>query len=187
VTLHEVLNRAEELAYEEVDQRISSLPEKKKRRIAKIVGHAAVKYTLLSIDPMKTVIFDWDRALNFETNSAPYIQYSHARACSILKRVKEEPKPDYSTLEDPKERFLILTLSEWPALFINAVEELKPGIITAYSNQLADRFNSFYASLQVINAETSELKGARLALVKAVRIVLRNALNLLGIVAPENM
>ena len=187
VTLLEVVEKAVELAYEEVDKRTPHLSEEEKTAIAKMVGHGAVKYTMLSVDPMKTITFDWGKALNFETNSAPFIQYSHARACNILKKAEETPEPDYSSLGEKRERELLMSLARFPEVFEGAVEELKPGDITAYSNQLADQFNSFYAALPVLKAETQGLVGARLRLVDSVRIVLRSALSLLGIDAPERM
>jgi arginyl-tRNA synthetase len=187
VTLNEVIDRSTELAFEEVSKRNPDLPQEEKDRTARTVGHGAVKYTLLSVDPMKAVIFDWGKALNFETNSAPFIQYSHARACNILKRANERPKPEYGRLVDPRERELITLLASFPQVFQDAVIELKPSDISAYVNTLADSFNSFYAALPVLKAEPSGLLGARLMLVEAVRLVLRNALSLLGIIAPERM
>jgi arginyl-tRNA synthetase len=187
VTLNDVLSKALELAYEEVEKRAPELPEQEKNEIARMVGYGAVKYTLLSIDANKQVVFDWNKALNFETNSAPFIQYSHARTCNILKKAEETAEPDYEQLTEVKEREVINVLAEFPDVFTGAVEELKPGDITAYSNSLADKFNSFYASHSVINAETPELSGARLALVDATRITLRNALKVLGIEAPKRM
>ncbi len=187
VTLTEVLERSVELAYGEVAARSPHLPEEQKREISGMVGHGAVKYSLLSVDPMKTVVFDWAKALNFEMNSAPFIQYSHARACNILARAGDEPEPDYGLLMDPRERGLVTMMASFPEAFEGAATELKPGDITAYANNLADGFNSFYASLQVLRAETPGLVAARVALVDAVRIVLRNALSLLGIEAPERM
>ena len=174
-------------AYEEVDTRSAHLSKDEKMEIARMVGHGAVKYTMLSIDPMKTVVFDWEKALNFETNSAPFIQYSHARACNILKRVEVKFKADHGALGENKERELVMTLAGFPEVFEGATKELKPGDLTAYANQLADRFNSFYAALPVLKAETPGLAGARLELVDAVRVVLRNVLTLLGIDAPERM
>jgi arginyl-tRNA synthetase len=187
VTLIEVNERAIELAYEEVTKRSPHLPEEQRREIAEIVGHGAVKYTMLGIEPMKTVVFDWGKALNFETNSAPFIQYSHARACNILKRAGEQPEPEYGELMDVRERELLLMLAGFPEVFEDAVNELKPGSITSYANSLADKFNSFYAALPVIKAESETLVGARLKLVDAVRVVLGNALSLMGIMAPERM
>ncbi|MCW3978641.1 MAG: DALR anticodon-binding domain-containing protein, partial [Candidatus Bathyarchaeota archaeon] len=139
------------------------------------------------VDPMKTVTFDWERALDFETNSAPFIQYAHARTCNILKRAEESPEPDYGGLTDAKERDLVMTLAAFPEAFEGAAAELKPGDVTAYANMLADKLNSFYAALPVIRAGSPGLVGARLKLVDSVRIALRNALSLLGIKAPERM
>jgi arginyl-tRNA synthetase len=187
VTLIEVIERAIKLAYNEVEKRTPLLPEKEKRDIAKKVGYGAVKYTLLSVDPMKQVIFDWNQALNFDTNSAPFIQYSFARTCNILKKANGKPTPDYTQLKSSKEKDLINLLAQFPETFKSAAEELKPGDIIAYANNLADKFNSFYATQRVLNAESRGLIGSRLALVDATRITLRNALKILGIEAPERM
>jgi arginyl-tRNA synthetase len=133
-------------------------------------------------------MFTWDRVLNFETNSAPYIQYTHARACSILRKAGKEPEnPAYELLKEEIEHGIVLDLACFPDVFIEATEFLKPNLIADYANGLADKFNTFYNALPVIKAEPQGLSDARLALVDAVRIVLRNALNLIGIVAPEKM
>ena len=187
VTLEEVVDRSVSIAYGEVSKRASELSEEQKREIARIVGHGAVKYTLLSVDPMKVVMFEWGRALNFEMNSAPFIQYSHARACNILKRAGKRPDADYSLLTDRRERDLVMMIAQFPDIFENAAESLKPADISSFANTLADRFNSFYAALPVIKAEPYGLAGSRLKMVDAVRVVLRNSLSLLGIEAPERM
>ena len=187
VTLMEIVEKAEKLAYEAVDVRSPHLSQEEKEGIARVVGHGAIKYTLLSVDSMKTVTFDWEKALNFETNSAPYIQYSHARACNILKRAEERPEPDYGGLNARREKELIMALAAFPETFTDAANELKPGEITAYANNLSDKFNSFYAAHPVIKAETPGLTGARLKLVEATLITIRNALRTLGITPPERM
>ncbi len=187
VALNDVMDRSIELAMEEVTKRTPDLPEAQRRDIARMVGLGAVKYTLLSVDANKQVTFDWAKALNFETNSAPFIQYSHARCCNILIRAKERPAADFSQLTDPKEREIVSAVANWPEVFAEAADVLKPGTITAYLNSLADRFNSFYSSLRVLNAETPGLVGARLALVDSVRVVLHNGCAALGIEAPERM
>ncbi len=187
VTLRELLERAVSIAYEEVSKRSPHLSEDEMRRIARMVGYGAVKYTLISLDPMKVVVFDWGKALNFETNSAPFIQYSHARASNILRRASSRPEPDYALLTDPRERELVLLIAQFPEVFQEASEGLRPSEISSYASILADRFNAFYSSLPVIRAEPEGLAGARLMLVDAVRAVLRNALSLLGIDAPERM
>ncbi|MGB9854399.1 MAG: arginine--tRNA ligase [Candidatus Bathyarchaeales archaeon] len=188
ITLDEVMDEAVRRAYEEVSKRSPQLPEEEKRKVAEFVGIGAVRYALVEVDPSKPVEFNWDRVLNFEKNSAPYIQYSHARACSILRKAPRKPeKPSYDLLKEKLEHELVLALADFPEVFIEAVEMLKPNLIADFANALADKFNTFYNAFPVIKAEPRELSDSRLALVEAVRIVLRNALHLIGIVAPEKM
>jgi arginyl-tRNA synthetase len=191
ITLDQVLDEAVRRAYDEVSKRSQGLTEGEKRNIAEVIGVGAVKYALVSVEPSKSVVFDWDKALNFETNSGPFIQYAHARACNILKKAEEKKikieKPNYELLKEPIERDLIILLARFPEVFLGASENLRPDDLAVYANTLADKFNSFYASLRVIQAESSELRDARLALVDAVRIVLRNAMSLLGIEMPKRM
>jgi arginyl-tRNA synthetase len=188
VTFDEVIDESVSRAYDEVSKRSPNMPEKNKRKIAEAVGIGAVKYALVETDPQKRVVFTWDKVLNFETNSAPYIQYSHARACSILRKVDLQPKnADTSLLKEPLEHDLVLMVSRFPEVFVDAADNLKPNELADYANALADKFNTFYAVLPVIKAETPELSGARLMIVEAVKITLRNALELIGIEAPERM
>lgn len=188
ITFDEVMDEATKRAYDEVSKRSPDLSEAGKQEISDIVGLGAVKYALAEVDPTKPVMFTWDRVLNFEKNSAPYLQYSHARACSILRKASpHSEKPDYTLLVDPVEREIVLLLSRFPETFIDAAENLKPHSVADYANSLADKFNTFYAKLPVIKAKPEALSATRLALVEAVRIVLKNALNLLGIEAPEKM
>jgi arginyl-tRNA synthetase len=188
ITFDEVMDEAVERAYEEVSKRSPHLSEKEKRQISKVVGIGAVKYALVEVDPMKPVVFTWEQVLDFERNSAPYIQYSYARARSILKKASREPKnPDYALLTNPLERDITLMLARFPEAFTDAVESLKPNVIADFANNLADKFNSFYNALPVIKADSEKLSDARLALVDAVSIVLRNAFNILGIEVLERM
>ncbi len=188
ITLDEVMDEAVERAYEEVCKRSPHVLDEEKRRISNFVGIGAVKYALVEVDPAKPVVFTWDRVLDFEKNSAPYIQYSHARACSILRKASRElEEPDYSLLETSLERDIVLTLARFPEVFVDAAEKLRPNVIADFVNGLADKFNTFYNALPVIRAEPLGLSDARLALVDAARMVFRNSLNLLGIEAPERM
>jgi len=188
ISFDEVLDEAVERAYEEVLKRSPQLPEDEKRDIANFVGIGAVRYALVDVDPSKPVIFTWDRVLNFETNSAPYVQYTHARACSILRKASRKPRnADFGLLKEKLERELVLTVASFPDTFIAATEYLKPNLIADFANALADKFNTFYNALPVIKAEPKELSDARIALTDAVRIVLHNALSLIGVVAPEKM
>ncbi len=188
ITLDEVMDGAAERAYTEVTNRSPHLSDEEKEQISEIVGKGAVKYALIAVDPTKPVVFTWDRVLDFEKNSAPYIQYSHARACSILRKASRKPEnSDYSLLTDPLEKDIVMTLARFPQVFVDATENLRPNAIADYLNSLADRFNRFYTKLPVIKARSSGLSDARLALVDATRIVFRNASRLLGIEAPERM
>ncbi len=188
ITLDETMNEAIRRAYEEVAKRSPRLPEEEKKRISNLVGIGAIKYALVQVDPSKSVVFTWDRVLDFEKNSAPYIQYSHARAGSILRKARRTPKnPDYALLKEPVERDLIILLARFPEVFVDSAENLRPNQLADYANALADRFNTFYSALPVIKAQPRGLSDARLALVGAVHTVLRNALTLLGIEAPEKM
>jgi arginyl-tRNA synthetase len=182
------MDEAVRRAYEEVSKRSPQLSEKEKREIADFVGLGAVRYALVEVDISKPVVFTWDRVLNFEKNSAPYIQYTHARACSILKKASEKKgKPAFELLNEKLEHEIILTLASFPDTFTEAAEYLKPNLIADFANSLADRFNTFYNAFPVIRAEPEGLSNARLALTDALRIALRNALNLIGILAPEKM
>jgi arginyl-tRNA synthetase len=188
ITFDEVMDEAVKRAHEEVSKRSPNLSEEEKQKISDLVGIGAVKYALVEVDPTKPVVFTWDRVLNFEKNSAPYIQYSYARAYSILKKASTpSEKPDYALLAEPIEHDIILMLARFPEIFIDAADNLKPHSVADYANALADKFNTFYAKLSVIKAEPKTLSAARLALVEAVKIVLKNALDLLGIEAPERM
>jgi arginyl-tRNA synthetase len=188
ITFDEVMDGAAERAFSEVNRRSPQLSDKEKRRISVFVGKGAVKYALIAVDPTKPVVFTWDRVLDFEKNSAPYIQYSHARAHSILRKAGRDPKnADYSLLTDILERDIVLTLARFPEVFLDAAENLRPNSLADYLNTLADKFNRFYTKLPVIKAKSEELVDARLALVDATRIVFRNTLELLGIEAPERM
>jgi arginyl-tRNA synthetase len=188
VTFDEVMDGAVERAYEEVSKRSPHLSDEEKHEISDFVGIGAVKYALVEVDPMKPVVFTWDRVLDFDKNSAPYIQYSHARACSILKKASREPEnPDYSLMMGSAERELILMVAQFPEVFVDAAEDLRPNTIADFTNALADKFNAFYTVSPVIKAKSRALSDSRLALVDATRIVFRNCCNLLGIVAPERM
>lgn len=188
ITFDEVLDEAVRRAYEEVSKRSPMLSEEEKRKIADFVGLGAVRYALVDVDSSKQVVFTWERVLNFETNSAPYVQYTHARACSILRKAAREPeKAAFELLIEKLERELVLALAGFPDMFVEATEYLKPNMVADYANALADKFNTFYNAFPVIKADSQELSDARIALTRAIQIVMHNALNLIGVVAPEKM
>jgi arginyl-tRNA synthetase len=162
---------------------------KNRKKIAQEVGIGALKYADLSRDRIKDVKFDWDEILSFEGDTGPYIQYTHARACSILRKgkVKSSPKRfDAALLTDQKEKAIVRKLTEFPETVRKAAGDNKPHYIANYVFSLATLFNEFYQAVPVLKAKKSE-REARVALVFSVRNVLKSGLSLLGIESPEEM
>ncbi|MBU1135016.1 MAG: arginine--tRNA ligase [Nanoarchaeota archaeon] len=176
------------LALKATKEKNPSLPVAQHKKIAEQVALGAIKYNMIMQSPEKVIVFDWNQALDFQGNSAPYVQYTHARACSILKKAKVKTIKDFdpSLLVDKKEIKLIKTISEFPQVVENAAKDYRPHYIASYVHNLASIFNEFYQTLPVLKADKNTA-AARLALVKATQITLKNALQLLGIEAPEKM
>ncbi|MEM2178048.1 MAG: arginine--tRNA ligase [Candidatus Methanomethylicaceae archaeon] len=187
VSLDEVLDEAIRRAYEEISKRSKELNEEERKKIAEAIGIGAVRYALISIASNKPITFTWERVLDFEKNSAPFIQYAHARASNILLKSREiNGKINYEKLNTDYEKKLIIKLALFPRIIEIAANELRPELIAEYANELASIFNLFYDNVPVLKAE-EELRNTRLKLVKAVKIVLKNALSIMGINALEKM
>lgn len=185
VSVDELVDRAIKLAIETVEKKMPTYPQKEKEAIAKAVGVGALKYAMIKVSPEKTYSFSVEDALSFEGNNAPYIQYTHARACSILKKAGvKSPLP--SSYKERKELALITTLKEFPRVVSDAARDFRPHYIAGYAYRLATQFNDFYQTVPVLKAEKG-LVESRLALVGAVAVVISNALRLLGIDSPERM
>ncbi|MBM4248612.1 MAG: arginine--tRNA ligase [Euryarchaeota archaeon] len=187
VYLDDLIDEAVERAYEEVRKRRSDLDEARMRRIAELVGVGALRYNVIRVQPEKQIVFRWEEALNFEGNSAPFIQYSHARCCSILGKSEGYDRWDAEVLVAPEEAGLARALARYPETVVEAASQRRPHLVAAYAHECAAVLNQFYKSCPVLKAETDALRAARLALVDSSRWVLRNALTVLGIDAPEEM
>jgi arginyl-tRNA synthetase len=202
VDLDELLDEAIDRARTEVESRLATrsrndeLSEADIERIARQVGTGAVRYDIVAKQPTKSITFDWDEALNFETQSAPYVQYIHARCCGILDEATARPDvaiPEdgtelaVDTLKTPEERTLIGTIARFPAVVESAAAELQPHTIATYTRDLAEAFNAFYRECPVLEAESVRIRTARLALTLAARNTVANALDALGVAAPESM
>jgi arginyl-tRNA synthetase len=185
VNLDDLLDEAVARAYVEVDKRRRDLPEERKREIASLVGIGAVRYDIVRVAPEKSITFRWEQALDFEKQGAPFIQYAHARTCSILEKARPGSY-DPSVLKEKEEVALIKKMAMLPYVVDIAARDLKPHLVAAYARELAETFNQFYRYVPVLNAEP-ELREARLALVDAARLTLANSLDLLGIAAPQEM
>ncbi|MHC1605696.1 MAG: arginine--tRNA ligase [Candidatus Methanofastidiosia archaeon] len=182
-TLDDVIAAGEKKALEEVEKRRSELSNEARMAIASAIASGSVRYNIIKYAPEKKIVFKWRDALNLEGDSCPYIQYAHARCCSILKKTKGIGKLSYD-YSHPKERELLKILAEMPGVVKASAKDMRPHYITKYVNEVATRFNSFYNELPVLKSDKRE---DRLALVEATRIVLANCLRLLGITPLEEM
>ena len=154
--------------------------------MARQVAVGAVRYDVVKVSADKATTFDWRAALDFEKLSAPFIQYSHARACSILRKAEEVQQYNADLLVAENEIALIKKIGEFDLVIDRAARELKPHQLATYARELAEIFNLFYRYSPVLDAEP-KLRTARLALVKAARNALRVTLETLGIAALETM
>jgi len=193
VLLENLIREAIERAKEETKKKNPNLGEEQLNSVAYAVGLGALKYPLLARENAKIVTFDWQSALDFNGQAAPYIQYAHVRCNSILRKSKVEGQKSndigHSTFDyalDPSEIELIEAISRFPAEVQRAAEETKPLIIASHGYEVAKAFASFYDKCPVIQAEEN-VRAARLELVMAAKQTMANALSLLGIQAPEVM
>ena len=185
VMVDDVVTEAKARAREEVLKRRSDMPAEQVDRIASAVGVGAVRYNIVRLQPEKKLVFKWDEALNFEGSSAPFVQYSHARACSILEKAGgwAAVEPSY---EEENELRLARQLALFPSVLREVSRTLAVHKVAAYAQQTASEFNQFYRVVPVLKAPENRLP-ARLSLVNAARIVLENTLGCLGIEAPKSM
>jgi arginyl-tRNA synthetase len=171
-------------AFDEVTIRRPELDEEMRKSIARSVGLAAIRYDIIKVTPEKSTVFDWKEALDFERQSGPYIQYAHARACSILEKAGiftmcYLPKTD-------QEIVLAKEIAKFPAVIEKVASELHPHVLATYARELADTFNTFYHYEQVLKSE-GDTRDRRLTLVRAVQNTLKECLETLGIDAISTM
>ncbi|WP_276299449.1 arginine--tRNA ligase [Halorussus lipolyticus] len=191
--LDEAIDRAREEVETRLDDRIrdDDLTDEDVERIAEQVGIGAVRYDIVSKQPTKAITFEWDRALDFEAQSAPYVQYVHARCCGILDEAGLETAPDSfdaSLLETDAERELLEVVARFPAVIEESAEDLEPHVVATYTREIAETFNTFYRECPVLSDDVDDdLRDARLALVSASKHAVGNALQVLGVAAPRSM
>jgi len=187
VNLDDLVDEAIELAYEEVKKRRIDLSEERMREIAGIVGIGALRYNIARIQAEKQIVFKWEDALNFEGSSAPFVQYAHARACSILNKAGEWGRRfDAERLTSSQEKDLTKLIASFPSVIATCAEDRKTHVLAGYAQDLAAQFNQFYRFVPVLKSEGA-VRDARLALVEASMWTLKNSLNCLGLDAPEEM
>lgn len=188
VLMEDILNHAIEKTKNIIEEKNPNLENKEK--IAKDVGIGAVIFNDLFNSRVKNVVFDLERMLNFQGETGPYVQYTHARACSILEKEKFNEdllkNIDYKLICDEYSFELVKTLSQYPDKIVDASNKYEPFIITRHLVNVCQAFNKFYDENNIKNSE-ADLKNARLALVYAIKTIIANGLYLLGINAPEKM
>jgi arginyl-tRNA synthetase len=190
ISADELLDEVEKQAYEEVRLRRPEENETFLREVAAQVAAGAVRYDVVRVSPDKATTFDWKQALDFEKLSAPFIQYSHARACSILRKgeaIGEDALAiEAGLLTGDNEIALLKKIAQFDLVIDRAARELKPHQLATYARELAESFNHFYRYSPVLDAEPA-LRQARMALARAAKNALRATLDTLGIVALETM
>jgi len=192
VDADDLMLEMEDLAREEIAKRHKDIEEETVHERGTMVGLAAIKFFLLKIDAIKDMTFQPKESLSFEGDTGPYLQYTHARACSVIRKAKESDMCpdihiDYELLTNPSELALINLLSEFPDKTADACVSMRPHIIAQYLLSVGRAFNEFYHACHCLNEENKELAKARLLLIDSTRQVIKNGLNLLGIYAPEEM
>ncbi|MCS7094121.1 MAG: arginine--tRNA ligase [Candidatus Aenigmarchaeota archaeon] len=181
ILLDEVLDLLERKAKEEIKKRNPTKDERKISIVAKKIAVGALKYSILKIQPEDQIIFEWEKMLQLNGKTAPYIQYATTRCKGILKKVKKfsERYSEVNFLEEEKN--LIKKLNEFNFVLEKCVKEMKPYYLANYLYELAVCFNNFYEKVPVLSEKNLSRRDFRLTLVKAVQKVLEDGLNLLGI------
>ncbi|HEY0607788.1 MAG TPA: arginine--tRNA ligase, partial [Herpetosiphonaceae bacterium] len=186
--LDDAQRRVKALIEEKIAEGKTDLLSEQVDEVAEQVGIGAVIYNDLFQDTKRNITLDWDRMLSFEGNSAPYLQYTHARCCSILREAGDIPAAfDAAQLQSEQELAVIKQIARFPSVVRRAGESYAPYVIADWLYTTAREFARFYRDHSVLKASTPELRAARLHLVAATAQSLRNGLGLLGIKAPERM
>ena len=186
----DVVDEAIERGIAAVAERNPELPADQRDKIGRAVGIGAMKYADLSTDRVRDYIFDWDRMLSFDGNTAPYLQYAHTRICSLFRRAgvdRVSVRSTVPTIDVEAERALAIHLLGFEAALSETVERYAPHRLCAYLFELASAFTTFYEHCPVLRADTDEQRASRLALSDITARVLAHGLGLLGIEAPEQM
>ena len=187
VYLEDLLNKAVEKAREIIEEKSPNLPNKDE--VARQVGVGAVVYFDLHNDRNKDIDFRWERALTFDGETGPYVQNTHARCCSVLRKAEAfaAAEPDYSVITDDEAQDVLMLISHFPQVVRKAMEQSEPSMITRHTTQLAQAYNKYYFEHRIMDESDPAGTAARVNLTRAVRDVIKTGLYLIGVEAPERM
>ena len=170
--------------------KLDDCTEQEADRICSMIGLGALKYFILKVDPKKTMLFDPRESIDFNGNTGPFIQYTHARICSVLRKAKEQGI-DYSGVVTadylPEEVEIVKSLTDYPQTVLAAAESFAPSMIAAYTYELCKMFNGYYHDHSILREENQAVKLMRLQLASQVARVVRRGMALLGIEVPKRM
>ncbi len=171
--------------------KIEGLTEEEAEALYRTLGLGAIKYFLLKVDPKKRMLFDPQESIEFQGNTGPFIQYTHARISAILRRARTLEVPaEFDTTGitlHPRELELIHKLTDFPKTIAAAARDYSPALVAQYVYDLAKEYNGFYQEVPIFNEEQKEVVGLRIALSKAVAQVIKRSMGLLGIAVPDRM
>lgn len=154
-----------------------------------MIGLGALKYFILKVDPKKRMLFNPEESIDFQGNTGPFIQYTHARIQSLLRKASEQGVDHSGTYTElhEQERSLIQSILKFPEIVLEAASEKAPSVIANYTYDLVKTYNSMYQQVSILNDENSAAVAFRVDLSRKTAVVIRNAMRLLGIGVPDKM
>lgn len=186
--LEKMYNTAKETSLEL--GKLEGMDPKEQDELFRILSLGALKYFIIKVDPKKTMLFDPKESIDFNGNTGPFIQYTHARIKSILRKAQQsgyECKVDSSVEFDPKEIEIIKLMNQYPQRLSDAGRIYSPAVIANYAYELAKEFNQYYHDISILKEEDQAVRSMRLVLIGKIAELLTKAMNILGITLPERM
>jgi arginyl-tRNA synthetase len=167
--------------------KLDGFSDSDKAALFKTIGLGALKYYILKVDPKKQILFNPEESVDFNGNTGPFIQYTHARICSILRRATFDYQKTVTVELHEKEKELIKMIAMFPSVIQDAARNHSPALIANYTYELVKEYNSFYQSVSILGETDIEKKIFRVQLSEKVAQTIKNAFGLLGIEVPERM